>query len=310
MNAKVAIVGAGKYLPEEKLDNQYFEKIVDTSDDWIVSRTGIKERRRATNETANDLAYLASVDAINSVNYDKNKIDLIIVATITGELRTPSVANDVLRRLEIDHDLMSFDVNAACTGFNYALDIAAKLLEGNKWRSALVIGSEKLTKVVDYEDRNTCVLFGDGAGAVILERTDNKEDEAYFYNSSTPDLKNSLYVDNHIHMQGQHVYVFAVDMMEKSIQRILNVAGKKIENVDLIIPHQANKRIIQTVSKNLEIPLENFTMNMDRYGNTSAASIPITIAEVFATITKPIKALLVGFGGGLTWGSSIINLRR
>ena len=305
---KIKIISSGKYTPKLIVTNEDLERLVDTSDEWITTRTGIKRRRKAVDELTSDMAFYAAKDAIDRVNYDTSKIDLIIMATITGDQFTPSTANFVQAKLDLNHQVMSFDINAACTGFVYSLEVAASMLQTGRFRSALVIGGEKLTNVTDYTDRNTCVLFGDGAGAMIIEPSEEASDEAFFYNAAKPDLNGSLTVVDKIRMDGKKVYQFAVDIMEKSIQKILDEANMSIDDIDIIIPHQANERIIQSVSKSSGIPMEKFMLNLAEYGNTSAASIPITIAEYMEDKDmKHKKMLLVGFGGGFTWGSAILQ---
>lgn len=301
----VKVVASGKYAPETIVTNLDLEKIVETSDEWIVTRTGIKERRKALSETSTDMAYLAALNAIETYGYDQSKIDLVVVATITSERQTPSVANIVMGRLGLKEGIMSFDVNAACTGFVYALEIASSLISTNQYKSALVIGSERLSSVIDYTDRNTCILFGDGAGAVILEQKDNAI--ASYYNASKADMNDILTVDKTIRMDGKRVYVFATDVVERSIRHILEVNQLSIDDIDAILPHQANERIIQSVAKSMNIPMSKFELNIATYGNTSAASIPILIAE-YMEKNKNKKVLLVGFGGGFTWGSAILEV--
>lgn len=301
----IKVVASGKYTPENIITNKDLEKIVETSDEWIQTRTGIKERRKATNETSTDMAYLAAKKAIETYDYDVSKIDLVVVATITSERQTPSVANLVMGRLGLREGIMSFDVNAACTGFVYALEIASSLMSSNQYKSALVIGSERLSSVIDYTDRNTCILFGDGAGAVIIEQKPNSI--ASFYNASKADMSDILTVDKTIRMDGKKVYVFATDVVEKSIRHILEVNHLTIDQIDAILPHQANERIIQSVAKSMNIPMSKFELNIATYGNTSAASIPILISEYMET-NKNKRVLLVGFGGGFTWGSAILEV--
>jgi 3-oxoacyl-[acyl-carrier-protein] synthase III len=306
---RIKVISSGKYVPPHVITNSDLEKLVETSDEWIVSRTGIKNRHQALEEKTSELAYKAALDAINRVNYDVSKIDLIILATITGDQMTPSTSNFVQAYLGLHHDVMSFDINAACTGFVYALEVASAMLQTNRFRAALVIGAEEITKVVDFTDRNTCILFGDGAGAMILEPSTQERNQAYFYNVAKGDTNNILTVQTKIKMDGRKVYQFAVDAMEQAIYKVLDDAGLKIEDIDMIIPHQANERIIQSVSKSMNIPMDRFMLNLSEYGNTSAASIPITISEYFdQNETKNKKILLVGFGGGFTWGSAILQL--
>lgn len=304
----INIVSSGKYVPKSKITNVDLEQIVETSDDWIVSRTGIKNRFKVDNEIVTDLAYQAAKQAIERVHYDVNRIDLIIVATITNELRTPSVANEVQRMLGLTHDVMSFDVTAACTGYIYGLDVAASLLETGRFRAALVIGAETLTNVVDYTDRNTCILFGDGAGATLIEPTKlNKP--SYYYSAAIGDPHGYLTVDQTIKMNGKRVYLFAVDAMQKAIEKMLEASQMTIDDITAIIPHQANIRIIQAVAKNMNIPIDKFVINIENYGNTSAASIPITLNEYLLNHPEQNQTLIfVGFGGGFTWGSALITL--
>ena len=308
-NTLIKVISSGKYIPKDVITNQELEKIVETNHEWIVSRTGIVERHKADQETTSDMAYFAALDAIDKANYDKQNIDLIIVASITGDQMTPSTANLVQKKLGITHDCMSFDINAACTGFVYGLDIASQMLQSKTYRSALIIGAETLTNVVDYTDRNTCILFGDGAGALLIEPSKDKNDQSFFYNAAKPDELDSLTVIKHIKMDGRKVFLFAVDIMQKSIEKILNDANLSIEDIDMIIPHQANIRIIQAVSKGMNIPIEKFMVNIESYGNTSAASIPITLDDYLVNNeVKNKKIILVGFGGGFTWGSALLSL--
>lgn len=301
----IKVVASGKYTPSTIVTNADLEKIVDTTDEWITTRTGIKERRKADHESSTDMAYFAALSAIEKYQYDRSLIDLVVVATITSDRQTPSVANLVMGKLSLQEGIMSFDVNAACTGFVYALEIASSLMATNQYRSALVIGSERLSSVLDYNDRNTCILFGDGAGAVIIEQNANAK--ASFYNASKADMTDILTVDKTIRMDGKKVYQFATDVVEKSIRHILEVNHLSLEDIDAILPHQANERIIQSVAKSMGIPMSKFEMNIAAYGNTSAASIPILIAE-YQEKHPNQRVLLVGFGGGFTWGSAIVEV--
>lgn len=301
---KTKVISTGKYLPKDIITNGDLEKMVDTSDEWITSRTGIKTRHKAT-ESVLELAYLSSMDAINKNNYDLNKIDLIIVATITNELKSPSIASLLQAKLNLnDKHVMAFDINAACTGFVYALEIASSLLQGN-YQSALVVGVEKMTSIVDFTDRSTSVLFGDGSGSMILEKGDN---QTYFYNDSRGDDREILKVDKYLTMNGPRVYQFAVEVLNESIKKILTDNNLTLKDIDVIIPHQANIRIIETMIKDLNIESDKVLINIDKYGNTSAASIPITIAEYKEKVKEEKTALLIGFGGGFTWGAAIIKI--
>lgn len=309
MNTLIKVISTGRYVPNKILSNSDLEKIVDTSSEWIETRTGIINRHIVESETTSDMAANAALLAINKIGYDVEKIDLIITATISGDQQTPSTSNFIQEKIGLAHKhIMAFDVNAACTGFIYALEVASTLLQTNKFQSALVIGAETITKLVDYTDRNTCVLFGDGAGAMIIERGN---DQAYFNSSSYPDKELVLTVkNNRISMDGKKVYAFAVKVVEESINKILSLANLKQEDIDMFIPHQANIRIIQSVSKSMDIPMENFFINIRDYGNTSAASIIIALDEYLEHHPSTEKRifLLAGFGGGFTFGSAIITL--
>lgn len=306
----IKIVSTGKYLPKKVLTNKDFEKMVDTSDEWIVSRTGIKERHIVTDETTVDLAYNAALDAIIKADYDVNDIDCIIVATCTPDKSTPATANLLQARLGLnDKPIPCFDLSAACSGFLYAINVATQMLASGNLKSALVVGAERLSSVTDYTDRNTCVLFGDAAGAVILESTTEKKD-AYFYTASSGDTEGLLTVDHFIHMDGRKVYQFAVKAMETSILKVLEDCNLSIDDIDMIIPHQANTRIIETCAKAMNVEMDQFFINIEKYGNTSAASVAVALDEYLDTLESKDnkKVLLVAFGGGFTWGCALLTL--
>jgi 3-oxoacyl-[acyl-carrier-protein] synthase-3 len=262
------------------------------------------------NETTADLAYFAALNAIEKAKFDKELIDGIIVATITPDFASPSMAAVVQARLGLNHrDITCFDVNAACTGFVYALQIAAALLNSPKYRHILVIGAESLTKIMDYTDRNTCILFGDGAGALLVGRGQPHQTVS-FYTASEGDMEDLLSVKDTLKMQGRRVFKFAINAIEKSINRLLELDGSRLDMISKIIPHQANYRIVEGVADLKNIPLNKFFLNLEHYGNTSAASIPIALDEYIQE--QPLrpgdKLMLVGFGAGLTWGGALINL--
>lgn len=306
----IKLVSTGKYVPEQVVTNEDMENIVDTNDEWIFTRTGIKERRKVKSETTSDMATYAARDAINKVNYDTSKIDLIVVATFTPDVASPSAANLVQAKLGLnDQDVMAFDINAACTGFIYALNVASQMVNSGLYKSALVIGSEVLTNVVNYQDRNTCVLFGDGAGAVIIESTEENK-PAYFYTSSKGDLDEVIVVDPLIRMEGRKVYSFATKILDKSVRVVLENSNTSIGDIDMLIPHQANARIIESAAKSLEIEMDRVYMNISNYGNTSSASIPMALDEYIESLKNKEnkKVVLVGFGGGFTWGAALLTL--
>lgn len=306
----IKIVSTGKFLPERILSNIDLEKFVDTSDEWIYSRTGIKERRISDDQSTAEMATQAALAAIKKINYNTKMIDLIIVATFTPDYLSPSVANLVQAKLGLnDQEVTCFDINAACTGFIYALNVATQMMNSGGYQSALVIGAEKLSKVIDYQDRNTCVLFGDGAGAVILENT-KMEKPAFFYTSSKGDLEKTIIVDPLIQMEGRKVYQFATKIIEHSVNEVLQGAMIKKEEITKVIPHQANLRIIESAFNSLGFSMNQIFLNIEKYGNTSSASIPIALDEYLESV-KPRedeKIILVGFGSGFTWGAALLTL--
>ena len=311
------ILGYGKALANRVVSNDDLSKLVDTNDEWIFQRTGIKNRRISDVNTS-ELASLAAKNAIDDAGINKEEIDLIICATMTPDNYTPSVACLVQKELGIEN-ATAFDVNGACTGFIYALKVAHGLLNvGHK--KVLVIGSETMSKLIDFTDRNTCILFGDGAGAVVLE----KGNDPYFYTKSKGDfevlyakgtsLNTNLDVKevtgDFLYMNGKEVFKFAIKAMEEAILKVMEESNLSIDDIDMIIPHQANQRIISNVSKRMGISEDKFFVNLKDYGNTSAASIAIALCEAKQQnkIKKSDKVVLVGFGAGLTWGSTLIEV--
>jgi len=306
----VKLIGTGKYVPKALITNADLEKMVDTTDEWIVTHTGIKTRHKVEGETTADLAYQAALNAIQKAKFDLELIDAIIVATITPDFASPSMAAVVQARLGLNHrDITCFDINAACTGFVYALQVGAALLNSPKYRHILIIGAETLTKIMDYTDRNTCILFGDGAGALLIGRGQAHQTVS-FYTASEGDMEDVLSVKEVLRMQGRRVFKFAINAIEKSINRLLELDGSHLDMVTKIIPHQANYRIIEGVAELKKLPLNKFFLNLEHYGNTSAASIPIALDEYVESspLLPGSKLMLVGFGAGLTWGGALINL--
>lgn len=307
------IVSTGYYAPQNVLDNFDFEKMVETSDEWIVSRTGIKKRHITENESCVDLGYQAALKAVEKI--DKNKIGLIICATMTPDNFTPSNACLIQERLGLnEQEIMCFDLNAACSGFVYALTVANSLLQNlEEDKYALVIGSEELSKIVDYNDRNTCVLFGDGAGAVVVAKGSGLF-VSYCNSSGNLEVLKAAAIskddNNHyLTMMGQDVFKFAVTVIPESINAVLTKAGLTLDDIKYVVCHQANYRIIKNVYKKLKSSEEKFYMNLHEYGNTSAASIPLALGEMDEKgLIKPgDKIICVGFGGGLTWGATLIE---
>ena len=321
-----SIVGVGSYVPEKILTNQDLEKMVETSDEWITSRTGIKERRiAAANEHTSDLATKAAERAIKQSGISAHEIDLIIVATITPDMPFPATACLVQQKIGAAK-AAAFDVEAACSGFIYALEIGQQFIMSRTYDTVLVIGAEKISSIVDWSDRNTCVLFGDGAGAAILQSrsgahglltacmgADGSKGELLSMpggGSRCPATPES--VDARLHylrMDGKETFKNAVNAMMTAANESMKRCEITIEDVDLVIPHQANFRIIKAVGDRLNAPPEKVFVNVDRYGNTSAASVAIALDEAVQQdrVKKGDLILLVVFGAGLTWAAAVIE---
>ena len=329
MTAKLysaGILGTGYYVPEKIMTNADLEKIVDTSDEWIVERTGIKERRIAEDGVPmSDLAMKAAENALADAGTSAEELDLIIVATLTSDRIIPSTACMLQTRLGAKH-AAAFDLSAACSGFAYASSVAAQFIETGVYKKALVIGAETLSKYINWEDRNTCVLFGDGAGAAVLGQvedgygilsfdlgSDGSGGDAIQIPSSgslMPVSKESIDQRlNLIHMNGKEVFKFAVKAMGKTVKNSLERIGMPQEKIDWLVPHQANIRIIESAAKRLSMPMDKVIVNIEKYGNMSAACIPIALAEASAAkrFKKGDIIALSGFGAGLTWASCIIR---
>ncbi|AAC07144.1 beta-ketoacyl-ACP synthase III [Aquifex aeolicus] len=304
------IIGTGVYLPKNVLTNFDLEKIVDTSDEWITTRTGIKERRIAKEETITYMATQAAKEALREANLSPEELDLIILATLTPQKRFPSTACLVQAQLKAK-GVYAFDISAACSGFIYALDIADSFIKSGKAKNVLVIGAEKLSEAVDWEDRSTCVLFGDGAGAVVVTRSEDKSDILATRMYAEGSLEELLHADNcgYIRMKGRELFKVAVRSMEEVCREVLEKAGVKPEEVSLVIPHQANVRIINALAEKLNIPKEKVFVNIQKYGNTSAASIPIALHEAIkeGKVKRGDLILMTAMGGGLTWGAVLLR---
>lgn len=322
----VGIIGTGKYVPERVLTNADMEKMVDTSDEWIVTRTGIKERRiAAEHEATSDLAFHAAEKALQTAGITAEELDLIVVSTVTPDMSFPSTACLVQKRLGATK-AAAFDLSAACSGFIYGLANASNFIAMGTYKYALVIGAECLSRITDYTDRNTCILFGDGAGAVVLGPVpegrgfqsfvlgaDGNGGELLKIEAGGTRMSASLdTVQNkrhYIYMNGREVFKFAVRIMGNAAEEALEKAGKTKEDISLMVPHQANTRIIHAALERLNLPEEKCVINLPYYANTSAASIPLALAEAAeeGRLQEGDTILLVGFGGGLTWGASIID---
>jgi len=311
----IKIVSTGSYVPPKVLSNFDLEKMVDTSDEWITTRTGIRERRISDKETTSSLAVKASLKALEGRN--PQELDLIVVATATPDAFFPSTACKVQAELN-NKRAIAFDVSAACTGFLYALYVADSIMRSKNLEKALVVGAERFSRIVDWSDRSTCILFGDGAGAVLLEK-DEEEGILGFDLGADGSYGELLYVPSvgsneeypfYVKMKGNEVFKVAVRTMVESAKRVLEKTGISSKEVKLLIPHQANLRIINAIAERLEIDNEKIFVNLSKYGNTSAASIPLALDEAVkeGKAKKGDLILLVAFGGGFTWGSCVLRL--
>jgi 3-oxoacyl-[acyl-carrier-protein] synthase III len=324
----IAILGTGSYAPEKILTNEDLAKMVDTSDEWITTRTGIKQRRiAAANEATSDMAAKAGMAALRDAGLTPADVGLIIVATLTPDMPMPACATIVQQKLGVAQHAPCFDINAACSGFLYALDTAWAMLSSGRYRYALVVGAEKMSSFVDWNDRSTCVLFGDAAGAVVLgpSRGDGARiigtklySEGGMHEllcipgggSGYPVSETSFANGHHfIKMKGREVFKVAVREMEDAIEEILEQHAMTVDQIGCVIPHQANLRIIDAISKSLGLSLDRFFINVDRYGNTSAASVPLALDEArrAGRIKHGDTTLLVAFGAGLTYGASLVR---
>ena len=321
---KIGILGTGSYVPEKVLTNDDLAKMVDTNDEWITTRTGIKERRIvAENEATSDLAIKAAERAIENAGIDKNEIDLVIVATITPDHIAASTAAIVQDKLGIK--AAAFDLSAACTGFVYAYASGYSFIKAGIYKKVLVIGAEIMSSIVDWEDRNTCVLFGDGAGAAVLGEVEtgghlalhlvadgSGASELSVPSSGTRKPITKETIENkevYLQMNGREIFKFAVKVFPESVDDVLMQAHLTADDVDLFIPHQANIRIIESIAKRYKQPMEKFFVNLHKYGNTSGATIPIALDEANreGRLKKGNKFVATGFGGGLTYGSMLLE---
>lgn len=320
---EVIIGGVGKYTPCKKVTNDDLSEIVDTNDEWVSSRTGIKSRYISSGEDTSYMAAKASLKAIENANISALDVDLIVLATCTPDMFTPSTAC-IVQSIIGAKNAMAFDIGAACSGFIYGLDVAKSLMKSNNYKNALVIGAENLSKFMDWQDRTTCILFGDGAGAAVLKMSDvigigsslgksdgDKWDCITIEGSDidTPFVENKTIRNSKLKMNGNEVFKFATSTIVKSINEILELNDLSLEEIDYIVPHQANIRIIEYAAKKLKLSMDKFYTNINEYGNTSAASIPIAISEMHEKnlLKKGDKIILVGFGAGLTYGATLID---
>ncbi|MCK5391636.1 MAG: ketoacyl-ACP synthase III [Deltaproteobacteria bacterium] len=321
----VKFLGIGSSVPEKVLSNTDFEKMIDTSDEWIRSRTGIVERRIAAPEVASsDLAYEAALKALEDASMDPEDIDGIVVGTITPDFIFPSTAC-VLQSLLGAKNAFAFDVLAGCSGFIYALHVAKGMIQGGGSKNLLVVGAETISKIMNYEDRTTCILFGDGAGAAVITTSDtpgilssclgaNGDGWEFLYmpagGSRLPTSEESLKNGSHfLQMEGKEVFKEAVKALQSSSLEAIRLADITPDDIDLLIPHQANYRIIESVRKRLELPEEKVFSNLDKYGNTSSASVPIALDEAVKSgrLKRGDIVVFSAFGAGFTWGASVVR---
>ncbi len=322
---KVGIIGVGEYLPQKVLTNAELEKMVDTTDEWIMTRTGIKERRIASQgEATSDLAIKAAREALGNAKLSPQDLDLIIIATVTPDMPFPSTASVVQNAL-LANRAAAFDISAACAGFVYALSIANQFISCGTYKNALIIGAEKLSAVTDWQDRNTCVLLGDGAGACVLSEVKQGGIISTYLGCDGANMEllnmpaggsrlpaSHETVDSRMHflkMRGNELFKIAVKTMTMAAEKVLEQAGLTYRDVDLIVPHQANSRIIMAVAKRLGIPEDKIYLNIEKYGNMSSASTVTALVEAVkeGRVKKGDTILLDAFGAGLVWGACIIN---
>ncbi|MDR3012086.1 MAG: ketoacyl-ACP synthase III [Chitinispirillales bacterium] len=316
-NIKSRILSVGTYVPDKVLTNKYFESYLDTSDEWIMTRTGIRERRIVDPDnpmTAADMGCRAALVAMEKAKVKAEEIDGVIVATFTPDNFFPSTACRIQADLECK-DAFAFDISAACAGFVYALTVANNMIVSGQAKTILVVGSEVISKTLDWNDRGTCILFGDGAGAVVLQADESGRSDRGILTchlSSDGTMGDLLILpawgdERFLSMKGNEVFKHAVRCMADSIYKVIDKTGMKLEDMDLLIPHQANIRIIQALANQMGIPMEKVIANLDKYGNTSSASVPLALEEAWmdGRIKDGTKIVFVGVGGGFTVGSVV-----
>ncbi len=323
----IIIKGTGSYVPEKVVSNDDIAKVVDTSDEWIFERSGIRRRHFSENESASDMAVKSASEALQKAGLSAQDIDLVIVTTVTPDMMFPSTACLLQAKLGIRNNIPCFDLEAACTGFVYGMEVATSMMQSGKYKNALVVSTERLNPLLNWEDRTTCFLFGDGSGAAVLSYGE-QEGVGIIGNvlgadgSSTAVLKlpagGSLLPTSvqtvadklhYIQMDGKEIFKNAVRIMQEKALDVLDMCEVRPDEISLLIPHQANIRIIETVAKRIKIPREKVYVNIEEYGNTSSASIPIALNEALkdGRIKSGDYVLLVAFGAGLTWGATLIK---
>ena len=316
------IIGTGSYLPPKVVTNQDLEKIVDTSDEWIIERTGIHQRHMAEQETSSDLALVAAQRALEMAGKKPEDVDLIVMGTSTPDLVFPSTACLLQQKLGVQNGSAAFDVNAACAGFSYALSVADNFVRSGAAKCALVVGAEVMTKLMDWSDRTTCVLFGDGAGAVLLEASDEpgilsthihadgRYEELLYVSGGVSKPHSWMEAEaDFLRMKGNEVFRMAVKTLGKIVDDTLAANQMSKADVDWLVPHQANIRIIQATAKKLNMSMDNVVVTVGEHGNTSSASIPLALDTAIrdGRIKRGETVLLEAFGGGFTWGSALVR---
>lgn len=318
------IIGHGHYAPAKVLTNDDMTKIVETSDEWITTRTGIKSRHIVENELNSDLSYQAAKMALKTAGISAEELDVVVLATVTPDNTTPATAIKVATMLGAKPGTPAMDVSAACSGFVYALTVADNMIRLGQAKTALVIGAETLSRITDWTDRNTCVLFGDGAGAVILRAREGNGDSqdtgilstkiysdgSHYDTLRTTGGVSSTQTAGFVTMDGKEVFKYAINSLAQAAEETMKIADVKIEEIDWLLPHQANIRIIEGVGKKLELPEEKVVVNLADHGNTSAASIPLALSEKMAAgvIKKGDLVVLTAMGAGFTWGGAVVRL--
>ncbi|MEG0570050.1 MAG: beta-ketoacyl-ACP synthase III [Oscillospiraceae bacterium] len=326
----LSILGTGKYLPAMVITNEDMAKIVDTNDEWITSRTGIKTRRITDGVLTYEMGANAAKEALQNANLQVSDIDMIITTTVTGDFISPTTSAMIANALGSE-SAICIDINCACAGFVYALDMAKHYLQDGEYNNILIVSAEQLSKITDYSDRSTCVLFADGAGACIVSKNENmfysvlgsqpKGVDKLFAKGILPNnpfMKEQIdrseekmfsHKDFALYMEGQDVYKFATSVMPLALKQACEKANIALDDIDLIIPHQANIRIVETAAKHLKLPMSKFLINIDKYGNTSSASVAISLAEAAQTgrIKKGDKIAFVAFGAGLTYAAVVME---
>ena len=321
------IISVGTYIPKKIVTNNDIESLVDTSDEWIISRTGIKERRVSDDLSCSQMAVMASQKALDKAGISVEEIELIIVTSLSFDKLCPSTASLVQDGLKAIN-AAAFDISSACAGFSYGLATAFSFVESGAFNNVLLVGAENISKFINWKDRNTCILFGDGAGAVIVSKTEKPYGHICSYlacdgrknnlieipagGSAKPASVETVQNNEHfLRMKGQEVFKFAVKAIPDAINNVIYKGGVELKDIDLFIPHQANIRIIESATKKLGLPKEKFFTNLERYGNTSTASVPLALNEAHekGIIKNGSLIVLIGFGGGLSWGANLVRWR-